>query len=65
MRYSKQEWFKTTEEMNQLFEDEPEALANTVGILDKVEEYSINHAPIMPNFNIPAEFEPRRSTVSG
>ena len=56
MRYSKQEWFKTTEEMNLLFEDEPEALANTVEILDKVEEYSINHSAIMPNFNIPEEF---------
>ena len=56
MRYSKQEWFKTTEEMNLLFADEQEALANTVEILDKVEEYSINHAPIMPNFAIPVEF---------
>ena len=56
MRYSKQEWFKTTEEMNLLFEDEPEALANTIEIFDKVEEYSINHAPIMPNFAIPEEF---------
>ena len=53
---SKQEWFKTTEEMNRLFEDEQEALANTVEILDKVEEYSINHEPIMPNFAIPEEF---------
>ena len=56
MRYTKQEWFKTTEEMNLLFEDVPESLANTVEILDKVEEYSINHAPIMPNFAIPEEF---------
>ena len=56
MRYSKQEWFKTTEEMNRLFEDEQEALANTAEILDKVEEYSINHTPIMPNFAIPVEF---------
>ena len=56
MRYSKQEWFKTTEEMNRLFEDEQESLANTVEILEKVEEYSINHPPIMPNFAIPVEF---------
>ncbi|MBO4268264.1 MAG: DNA polymerase III subunit alpha [Bacteroidaceae bacterium] len=56
MRYSKQEWFKTTEEMNLLFEDDPESLANTVEILDKVEDYSINHTPIMPNFAIPEEF---------
>ncbi|MBR4534163.1 MAG: DNA polymerase III subunit alpha [Bacteroidaceae bacterium] len=56
MLYSKQEWFKTRAEMNQIFEDVPEALANTCEILDKVEVYSIDHAPIMPNFNIPAEF---------
>ena len=56
MRYSKQEWFKTTQEMNTLFEDVPESLAGTMEILDKVEEYSINHPPIMPNFAIPVEF---------
>ncbi|MBP5646305.1 MAG: DNA polymerase III subunit alpha [Bacteroidaceae bacterium] len=56
MRYSKQEWFKTTEEMNLVFGDDPESLANTVEILDKVEDYSIDHAPIMPNFAIPEEF---------
>ena len=56
MRYSKQEWFKTREEMNKVFEDDSESLANTIEILDKVEEYSINHPPIMPNFAIPEEF---------
>ena len=56
MRYTKQEWMKTTEEMNKLFADIPEALANTVEILDKVETYTIDHGPIMPNFEIPASF---------
>lgn len=56
MRYSKQEWFKTREEMNAVFAEVPEALSNTLEILNKVEEYSINHAPIMPNFSIPEEF---------
>ena len=56
MLYTKQEWFKTTEEMNALFPDHPEALANTNEILDKVEFYSIDHAPIMPTFEIPEEF---------
>ena len=56
MRYSKQEWLKTREEMNEVFRDYPEALANTCEILDKVEEYTINHPPIMPFFEIPAEF---------
>ena len=56
MRYSKQEWFKTREEMNEIFADVPEALDNTCEILDKVEEYSIDHAPIMPFFPIPEDF---------
>jgi DNA polymerase-3 subunit alpha len=56
MLYTKQEWMKTQEEMNTVFADIPEALSNTLEIYDKVEEYSIDHAPIMPNFAIPAEF---------
>ena len=56
MLYSKQEWFKTREEMNEIFSDIPEALTNTLEILDKVETYSINHDPIMPFFPIPESF---------
>ena len=56
MLYSKQEWFKTREEMNDIFQDVPEALSNTCEILDKVEIYSIDHDPIMPFFPIPEEF---------
>ena len=56
MLYSKQEWFKTKEEMNDVFKDLPEALSNTIEILDKVETYSIDHAPIMPFFAIPEDF---------
>lgn len=56
MLYSKQEWLKTQAEMNEIFSDIPEALANTCEILDKVEPYSIDHAPIMPFFPIPEEF---------
>ena len=56
MLYSKQEWMKTTAEMSAIFGQYPEALENTVAICDKVERYSIDHAPIMPVFPIPAEF---------
>ena len=56
MLYSKQEWFKTREEMNEIFADVPEALSNTIEILDKVEAYNIEHAPIMPFFPIPESF---------
>ena len=56
MRYSKQEWFKTKAEMNAVFSDIPEALANTCEILDKVETYDLESNPIMPFFPIPEEF---------
>ena len=56
MRYSKQEWFKTRAEMNEIFSDVPEALSNTLEILDKVETYNIESDPIMPFFPIPEDF---------
>ncbi len=56
MRYTKQEWLKTPEEMAEIFADVPEALANTMEIADKVEVYSLDRGPIMPMFDIPTEF---------
>ena len=56
MLYSKQEWFKTRQEMNDIFSDVPEALANTLDILNKVEVYSLDNDPIMPFFPIPEDF---------
>lgn len=56
MLYTKQEWFKTKEEMNEIFSDVPESLSNTIEVLNKVETYDIEHAPIMPNFEIPKDF---------
>ena len=54
--YSKQEWMKSRAEMSEIFADVPQSLTNTVEICDKVESYSIDHDPIMPMFDIPAEF---------
>ena len=56
MLYSKQEWFKTRQEMNDIFSDVPEAMSNTLEILNKVETYSLDNDPIMPFFPIPEEF---------
>ena len=56
MLYSKQEWFKTRQEMNDIFSDVPEALSNTLEILDKVETYCLDNDPIMPFFPIPESF---------
>lgn len=57
LRYTKQEWFKTQEEMNGIFADVPEALENTIEIVNKVETYDLNRAPIMPDFPLPDNFD--------
>ena len=56
MRYTKQEWLKTSAEMANIFSDLPEALENTLEIADKIEHFSIDSAPLMPAFEIPIEF---------
>ena len=56
MRYSRQEWFKTTAEMNVIFHDLPEVLANTLEIADKVTFYDIDSQALMPFFEIDASF---------
>lgn len=56
MRYTKQEWLKTTAEMEQIYSDIPHVLENTKEILDKVEYYSIDHDALMPFFPIDKSF---------
>ena len=50
MRYTKQEWLKSQSEMNDIFSDIPEAIENTMEILDKVTTYSIDHKPLPDGF---------------
>ena len=56
MHYTKQEWLKSPEEMQDLFADIPEAITNTQEIADKVEVYDIDSGPLMPKFPIPETF---------
>ncbi|OJX91279.1 MAG: DNA polymerase III subunit alpha [Paludibacter sp. 47-17] len=56
MRYSKQEYLKTPDQMWEIFADLPEALENTLEVAGKVEFYDIDSAPMMPVFPIPEEF---------
>lgn len=57
LQYTRQEWFKTQDEMKQLFSDIPEAIDNTNEVADKIKEYKLDHDPIMPIFEIPKPFE--------
>ncbi|MDR2414154.1 MAG: DNA polymerase III subunit alpha [Odoribacteraceae bacterium] len=56
MRYTRQEWFKTGEEMEKLFSDVSGVVENTLEVAAKVEEYDLNAAAIMPVFPIPESF---------
>ncbi len=56
LKYTRQEWFKTGAEMNELFTDLPHILSNTLEIADKVKEYRLNREAIMPDFPLPDGF---------
>lgn len=56
LRYSKQEYMKTEEEMRKIFSDIPEAIDNVAGVVAKIEKYKLDQDPIMPDFDIPSEF---------
>jgi DNA polymerase-3 subunit alpha len=56
LRYTKQEYLKSEEEMLRIFADMPEAVLNTDEVAGKIEYYSLASDPIMPEFAIPEEF---------
>ena len=56
LHYTQQEYIKTEEEMAALFPDHPEALATTLEIAGKVENYKIDRGHILPKFNIDSAF---------
>ncbi len=49
-------YFKTTAEMAQLFHDVPQALDNTLQIVDKIEPLQLKRDILMPNYTMPPEF---------
>lgn len=49
-------YFKSQQEMKELFKDLPEAIATTQEIVDKVEVYDLKRDVLLPAFDIPAEF---------
>ena len=57
MQYTWQEYFKTPDEMAELFVDIPEAITNTREIAEKVEDYELDREPLMPYFPLPEGFD--------
>ncbi len=56
LHYTQQEYLKSEEEMLALFPEHPEAISNTMEILDKVEVYSIDRGHVLPKYELPADF---------
>jgi DNA polymerase-3 subunit alpha len=55
--YNDQFYFKTTEEMTQLWSHIPEAIDNTNEIVGKVETLKLTKDVLLPNFQIPTNFQ--------
>lgn len=56
LRYTRQEYIKSEEEMASLFPGHPEVISNTLEVADKVERYSIDRDYVLPKFGLPDEF---------
>ena len=56
LRYTQQEYLKSEEEMIDMFYEHPETLSNTLEVADKITSYKIDKDPILPKFDLPAEF---------
>ncbi|MFC2132177.1 DNA polymerase III subunit alpha [Bacteroidota bacterium] len=56
MKYTGLEYFRSYEEMMELFPDNPEVIDNTLSLAEKIEEYELNQDIILPEFKLPEEF---------
>ena len=50
-------YFKTSEEMKQLFSDVPEAIDNTNLVADKIDVLNLKKDVLLPAFTVPTEFQ--------
>ena len=57
MRYSRQEYLKSEEEMRRIFSDIPEAVDNVGELVAKIEKYKLDQDPIMPDFELPEGYK--------
>ncbi len=49
-------YFKSQEEMKELFKDIPESISNIKEVIDKVEDYVLEREVVLPKFTVPEEF---------
>jgi DNA polymerase-3 subunit alpha len=55
--FNDQFYFKTQQEMSELFKDVPHAVENTLDVFHKVEHLNLKKDILLPNFPIPKEFQ--------
>lgn len=53
LRYSKQEYVRSEEEMRFIFSDVPGAVDNVGELVSKIEKYKLDRDPVMPDFELP------------
>ncbi|SFB85707.1 DNA polymerase-3 subunit alpha [Flagellimonas taeanensis] len=58
-------YFKSSDEMKELFKDIPEAILNIHEIIDKVEPYDLASDILLPKFGIPEEFKVKEDEEDG
>lgn len=50
-------YFKSSEQMKELFQDVPDAILNIEEVIEKVEPFTLSRNVLLPKFNIPEEFQ--------
>ena len=58
-------YFKSSEEMKNLFKDIPQAISNIQEVVDKVETYQLERDVLLPAFNIPDQFKDHADLTDG
>lgn len=58
-------YFKSTEQMKELFKDIPEAIFNTQEIVNKIEPFQLARDVLLPKFDIPNEFVDSKDDKDG
>lgn len=58
-------YFKSSDEMKELFKDIPEAITNVQEIVDKIETFTLARDVLLPAFDIPEEFQFEEDQVDG
>ncbi|MDV7187755.1 DNA polymerase III subunit alpha [Lutibacter sp. TH_r2] len=60
-----QYYFKSEDEMKELFKDIPEAIINIQEIIDKVEVFKLSRNVLLPKFDIPKQFIDPQDEIDG